>query len=116
MTPDPVRRQSRFESIRSSAKRVSAKIVSPFRSTSASRAQLSRVLLFYWLAIVAVITLAPFRFASPSTVDVLDTGDLLAIAARAMLFVPLGFLYPLTRQGRNPTPLPVFALGLLMGG
>jgi len=94
---------------------VSAKIVSPFRSTSASRAQLSRVLLFYWLGIVTVITLAPFEFSRPSTVDVLDSGDWLGIASRAMLFVPLGFLYPLTRQGRNPGPLPVFGLGLLLG-
>src|SRR4051812_12546072 len=115
MTPDSVRRQSRFDTIRSSAKRVSAKIVSPFRSTSRSRAQLSRVLLFYWLGIVAVITLAPFQFSRPSPVDVLDSGELLGIASRAMLFVPLGFLYPLTRPGRNPGPLPGSVLGLLLG-
>jgi hypothetical protein len=33
-----------------------------------------------------------------------------------LLFVPLGFLFPLTVQGRNPRPLPVAFLGLVLGG
>jgi hypothetical protein len=85
---------------------VSAKILNPLRSTSASRARLSRVLLFYWLGVVAVIILAPFRFSA----------DWLDHTARVLLFIPLGFLYPLTLQGRNPTPFPVFVLGLVVGG
>src|SRR5262245_9085794 len=106
MTEPPGRRQSTFDSIRTSAKRVSAKIFNPLRSTSRSRARLSRVLLFYWLGVVAVIVLAPFSFAN----------EWLDLAARVLLFVPLGFLFPLTVQGRNPRPLPVCGLGLLLGG
>lgn len=106
MTPAPGRRSATFEAIRTSAKRVSAKILSPLRSTSASRARLSRVLLFYWLGLVAVIVLAPFSFSS----------EWLDVVARVLLFIPLGFLFPLTMQGRNPRPLPVSLLGLLLGG
>ena len=99
------RRRNTLETIRRSARRVSAKILNPLRSTSRSRARLSRVLLFYWLGIIAVIVLAPFRF-----------DPRLEPLARALLFIPLGFLFPLTVQGRNPKPFPVMALGALLGG
>jgi hypothetical protein len=107
MIPRQGRRSSTFESIRTSARRVSAKILNPLRSTSASRARLSRELLLYWLGIVAIIILAPLRFVDPPGAYVI---------ARVLLFVPLGFLFPLTLQGRNPKPLPVALLGLLLGG
>src|SRR4051812_25480772 len=116
MYPAPGPRQSRFDSIRISAKRVSAKILSPLRSTSESRARLSRVLLFYWLGMVAVIILAPFKFPDLPVVNVPHSGAWLDLIARVMLFIPLGFLFPLTQQGRNPRPLPVLFLGFVLGG
>ena len=106
MNSPPLRRSSTFQAIRTSAKRVSAKILNPLRSTSRSRARLSRILLFYWLGVVAVVILARFSFSS----------QWLDLAARVLLFIPLGFLFPLTLQGRNPKPLPVLILGLLAGG
>ena len=84
------------------------------RSTSRSRARLSRVLLAYFLGIIGVITLTPFQFSIPSAVDVLTTGTWFDVVTNVLLFVPLGFLYPLTRQGENPSALHVFLLGGLL--
>jgi glycopeptide antibiotics resistance protein len=85
------------------------------RSTSKSRARLSLVLLAYLVGIVAVITLAPFSFSIPASVDLLVTSEWREAAANVLLFVPLGFLYPLTRQGEDSSPLRVCVAGALLG-
>jgi len=84
-------------------------------TASPTRARLSLVLLLYFLGVIGVITLAPFRFSIPSSVHVLATGDWFDVVANVLLFVPLGFLYPLTRPGDDePSPTRVLLLGLLL--
>ncbi len=47
------------------------------------------------------MTLAPFRFEIPKHYRVLFTGGLFDIIANILFFVPLGFLYPLSRKSRE---------------
>lgn len=82
---------------------------------SPARARLSLVLLFYFLGIIGVITLAPFRFVEPAHVQILVAGGGFDIVANILLFLPLGFLFPLTRAGNaEVSPLRVFLLGLAL--
>ena len=82
---------------------------------SGTSARLSLVLLLYFLGIVAVITLAPFRFSVPRDMNVMVTGDAFDIVANVLLFLPLGFLYPLTRPLEDePSPVRVLLLGAVM--
>ena len=82
---------------------------------SPTRAGLSLVLLLYFLGIIGVITLAPFRFTRPEHIDVFLNGGWFDIVANVFLFIPLGFLYPLTRPVEDePSPLRVFLLGLAL--
>lgn len=89
------------------------------RSTSQSRARLSLALLLYLFGIACVVTLAPFRFYIPSVIpsvaDIRPIGGALDVVTSALLFVPLGFLFPLTRQGREPSPFVMGVLGLVTG-
>ena len=81
---------------------------------SPTRARLSLVLLLYFLGVIGIITLAPFRFSLPKDIHVLTGGGWFDIVANVLLFVPLGFLYPLTRGGDEPSALRVLALGLAL--
>lgn len=84
---------------------------------SPSRAKLSLILLLYSLGLVLVITLAPFRFALPEEPSIRLSGGWTDLIANVLLFVPLGFLYPLTRDGeRETSPARAFLLGLLLSG
>jgi hypothetical protein len=88
----------------------------PPRSTEQTRARLSLVLLMYCIAIVAVITLAPFNFFVPNVLHIERFGDWRHATSMALMFVPLGFLYPLTLQGREASTLRVALLGASVGG
>ncbi|HEV2145789.1 MAG TPA: VanZ family protein, partial [Longimicrobiaceae bacterium] len=82
-----------------------------------TRARLSRALLAYFVGVVLVITLAPFRFAVPTRFHIFSVGEPFDLAANVLLFVPLGFLYPLTRaHGRRALVLEAAALGLILSG
>lgn len=82
---------------------------------SPTRARLSLMLLSYFLGVIGVITLAPFRFALPTEIHILASGGWFDVVANVLLFVPLGFLYPLTRAGDDePSALRVLVLGLLL--
>jgi glycopeptide antibiotics resistance protein len=71
-------------------------------------------MLGYYVAVIAVITLVPFRFIVPESYMLLLTGTPLDTAANVLLFVPLGFLYRLARPpARDPVALEVLALGML---
>lgn len=79
---------------------------------SPTRAKLSLVLLLYFLGVIGVITLSPFRFAPPAAIHVLVTGEWFDVVANVLLFVPLGFLYPLTRATeRETSPVRTMMLG-----
>ncbi len=80
-----------------------------------TRARLSRALLLYYVGVVLVITLAPFRFAVPSDFVVFYGSLPFDVVANVLLFVPLGFLYPLTRSdGRSTALARAAGLGLLL--
>jgi glycopeptide antibiotics resistance protein len=88
------------------------------KSTSRSRAKLGLVLLLYCFAVVAVITVAPFQFFVPGTPSAVQSAIVLTtgwsdVIANVFLFVPLGFLFPLTRRAAETSPTRVFALALL---
>jgi len=88
---------------------------SRMRTTSPTRAGLSAVLLFYFLGVILVITLAPFHFRMPSHVALdLDTHPF-DVVANVFLFLPLGFLFPLVLPAeREPSPIEVLGLGMLL--
>jgi glycopeptide antibiotics resistance protein len=82
---------------------------------SPTRAGLSLVLLLYFLGIIGVITLAPFRFTRPQHFDPFVSGGWFDVVANVLLFVPLGFLYPLSRSAEEePSPLHVWLLGVAL--
>jgi glycopeptide antibiotics resistance protein len=82
---------------------------------SPTRARLSLVLLLYFLGVIGVITLSPFRFSIPRETHVMMTGDWFDIVANVLMFLPLGFLFPLSRPGdAEPSALRVLVLGLLL--
>ena len=60
--------------------------------------RLSLALLAYMVGVVAVITLLPFRFQSPTLARFLWSGGLVDIVTNVCLFLPLGFLYQLTQH------------------
>ena len=81
---------------------------------STTGVRLILAMLGYYAAVIAVITLVPFRFLVPESYMLLLTGTLLDTAANVLLFVPLGFLYRLARPpARGPAALGVLALGVL---
>jgi VanZ family protein len=57
-------------------------------------------LLAYSSIVTFLITLAPFRFRWPASIQVIYVGPVFDIVANILLFVPLGFLYTLTRRQR----------------
>ncbi|HEY4132639.1 MAG TPA: VanZ family protein, partial [Gemmatimonadaceae bacterium] len=81
--------------------RVPLAVTSSASVESPTRARLSQVLLLYFLGTIFVMTLAPFQFQVPKHYRVLFTGGLFDIIANILFFVPLGFLYPLSRKSRE---------------
>jgi hypothetical protein len=69
-----------------------------------------------FIAIVAVITLAPFDFFVPTHFYVERFAAWQQTISSALIFVPLGFLYPLTRPGRHASAVNVALLGGILGG
>lgn len=85
------------------------------RPASPTRAGLSAVLLAYFLGVILVITLAPFQFQVPREFVLDRQTQTFDIVANILLFVPLGFLFPLTRPAeREPSPVEVLGLGMLL--
>ncbi|MEO7085445.1 MAG: VanZ family protein [Gemmatimonadaceae bacterium] len=76
---------------------------------------MSLVLLLYFLGIVGVITLAPFRFTSvPNVSYLLQSGGWFDNWANILMFLPLGFLYPLTQTADETPVWKVFLIGLML--
>lgn len=85
---------------------------SPARPTGA---RLTGALLAYSVGVVLLITLAPFRFRVPGELRVLVGGEWFDVLNNLVLFVPLGFLYPLTRpSGRLPPAIRAALFGALL--
>lgn len=80
-----------------------------------TQARLSLILLLYYLGVVLVVTLAPFRFAVPMEPWIHRMVAWDDLIANVLLFVPLGFLYPLSRLSeREPSLAWSFLLGLVL--
>ncbi len=79
------------------------------RSTDATAQRLGRALLGYLVAITLIITLAPFRFASHPVHGLSDLWEWSDVIMNIVMFIPLGFVYQLTRPAglalRVPTVL-----------
>lgn len=75
-------------------------------------AGLSNALLVYAVAMTLIITLAPFSFAPPGRVNPLVVGGMADAAANVVLFIPLGFLWRLSRPRADDR----WALSVLAGG
>jgi glycopeptide antibiotics resistance protein len=81
--------------------------------------QLGRAVLGYVAVITAVITLAPFRFAATPVHGLSGVWTLSDIVLNIVMFVPLGFLYELTRspsdgEERGSSWQRAFVLGALL--
>jgi glycopeptide antibiotics resistance protein len=75
---------------------------------------LTLAMLGYYLAVILIITMVPFRFIVPETYMLLLHGTTLDTVANVLLFVPLGFLYRLARPpGRDRAAVSVLLLGVL---
>jgi len=76
-------------------------------------ARLAFAVLGYLVAVIAVITLLPFRFAVPDRFGIVMHGTLFDVAANVLLFLPPGFLYRLARPStRDRAGLHVLVLGV----
>jgi VanZ family protein len=82
--------------------------------TRATGPRLTRALLGYYLAVIAVITLLPFRFVVPGQLGFVRIIDASDFAANILLFLPFGFLYALSLDDEAPAAaLRALALGTL---
>jgi hypothetical protein len=63
-------------------------------------ARLSRALLSYLILLIAALTLLPFEFAIPETIDVTRRASPLSTLVAAVMFVPYGFLSRRAAVGR----------------
>ncbi|MGH7504405.1 MAG: VanZ family protein, partial [Longimicrobiales bacterium] len=76
--------------------------------------RLTLALLGYYLAVVAVITLVPFRFTAPERFAFVRLANWPDFLANVLLFLPFGFLCRAARPGtRSGEAWPVLALGAL---
>lgn len=72
-------------------------------------ARLGAAVLGFVAAVVGAITLQPFQFAWPSRLALMYWDTWFDVIANVGLFVPLGFLYALTRAARTATLQPAVA-------
>lgn len=83
-------------------------------AASDTGARLGLALLAYLLGVTLIVTLLPFQFAWPAQWQMTLLLDPVDFVANILLFVPLGFLYRLTRPGKTRFALSVLALGALV--
>lgn len=77
--------------------------------------RLGLALLAYMLGVTLIVTLLPFQFAWPSQWRMMIMLDPVDFIANVLLFVPLGFLYRLTRPAAHHRfALSVLGLGALV--
>ncbi|MCC6241628.1 MAG: VanZ family protein [Gemmatimonadaceae bacterium] len=87
------------------------------RAADVTAARLGRAILGYLVAITCIITLAPFRFASAPVHGLTDLWDWKDAVMNVVMFVPLGFVYQLTRPVGAPlNQQRVLLLGALLSG
>jgi VanZ family protein len=79
--------------------------------------RLARAVLGYLALMIAIITLAPFRFESAPVQGLSAVWDLSDIVLNVVLFVPLGFVHQLARpRAAPPDWLRALGIGALLSG
>lgn len=93
----------------------SASLLPPVRASAPTTGtRLGVALLAYLLGVTLIITLLPFQFGWPSRVRVMFTGDIVDVIGNVLLFLPLGFLYRLSRHtAHRHSVLRVLGIGVL---
>ncbi len=87
------------------------------RAADLTALRLGRAVLAYLVAITVMITLAPFRFAGQPTHGFTAVWTWSDLVMNIVMFVPLGFVYQLTRPAGSPVQwIRVLALGLALSG
>ena len=87
------------------------------RAADVTAERLGRAILGYLIAITGIITLAPFRFASSPVHGLTDIWDWKDAVMNVVMFVPLGFVYQLTRPVGAPlNARRVLLLGAIFSG
>lgn len=87
------------------------------RAADVTGLRLGRAILGYLVAITAIITLAPFRFAGAPVHGLTDIWTWTDVVMNVLMFVPIGFVYQLTRPtGSAVLWTRVLALGLVLSG
>ncbi|HEX6050246.1 MAG TPA: VanZ family protein, partial [Gemmatimonadaceae bacterium] len=81
-------------------------------STHDTGARLATALLAYLAVVTAVVTLLPFEFAVPVQPRVMLSGGVVDVVANVVLFVPLGFLYAVSRADQPTRASRIFLAGL----
>lgn len=82
---------------------------------SSTTTPLGYALLIYMCIVVLLITLIPFEFRMPRTVRILLIPDFKDFITNIVLFIPLGFLFRLSRgKSSDPLCLTAFVLGMLL--
>ncbi len=90
-------------------------IIQNMRPNDADR--LTRAVLGYLALMIAIITLAPFRFASAPVQGLSPVWELQDMVLNVVLFVPLGFVHQLGRaRGSAPDWVRAFVVGALFSG
>lgn len=87
------------------------------RGASPPQARLARAVLGYLALMIAIITLAPFRFAAAPVHGFVTTWGVRDAVLNVVLFVPLGFVLQLGRPRGRPVALaPALAIGAALSG
>ena len=88
-----------------------------FHPEFATGTRLTRVVLAYLALNIAIITLAPFRFMPMPVHGLTDVFSMRDAVLNVVLFLPLGFVYQLSRPERDRAHgLRAFAAGLVLSG
>jgi hypothetical protein len=86
-------------------------------TTKHSHKALGYTLLAYMTAMIAVVTLIPFEFAVPQTIQFSLRGNTADVINNIILFVPLGFFFQTTHGHDGLKPLlAAFCFGLVVSG
>lgn len=79
--------------------------IRPHGSPEPERARLSAALLLYYVGVIGLVTLSPFRPAPPDVLRVSWLVDWTDVVANVAFFLPIGFLYPLVWHGVVRSPI-----------
>lgn len=85
------------------------------RSMPTTGTRLGMALFAYLLGVTLIITLLPFQFGWPNRLRIMVTGDVVDVLGNVLLFLPLGFLYHLSRHSAHRhSVLRVLGVGILL--